>query len=950
MILLLNAPISLNLSSDGEKTSLDREHSLNIQGDNIFKFSFGTSLGPTDLDPHNAWDGSSINVIDQVCEGLYTYNLSSPNLEIIPNLAAGFGNWSVDHKNYTVPLRMGIVFHDGSLFNAAVVKWNFDRLAYFMNITGTLPGSKEVSIFKALYEWSDGIPIINQTEVISDYVIRFVLNRPYIPFQGLLSFSGSYILSSISTPNYDYIDTYVGNLVGTGPFVYDGYTFGVEVKFHAFNNYWKGKAQIELLTFSIIPDPFDRIVNLISGDVDLLNDPQPLIMDLFTPGPEITLIDDGPSTTIYYIGMNNKQINQTMRYAISYALNYSYIINVIMNNQSSRLKSPIPEGILFANSSLNIATMNISKARQKLVDDSVCNFDINNDNEWTDATLNNPLASYDFSYISGSSTSGEIGLLLKNNLEQIGIDINLDGLNYLDWLDRLNNVSNGHDKLDLYYSGWRPDFNDPSNFITPLLSNRSTANAAQVNDPWLEQKMDAALVEINSTIRETLYDEIQQYIVENLMPWLFCSVPRNFDAYRNYIIGYQSNPMEKVWFYDVSQNSSLFHGKICINGNQEWVYFKNAGKCTGQGTSLDPYIIEDLVIDAEKSGSCIWIENSDVFFEIENCTLQNSGGNWNDAGIYLISVENGQLINNSVNDTSNGVFLEFSHNNDIIGNSISYNQFDAISLQYSDNNYIIGNNLSFNWDYGIYLFNSDGNIISGNTASFNFYGIHLRYSDNNDIKGNVLNYNAIGIYLYHCLYNDVSNNVFNGNTEDIRDDYYLPPPPFPNPNRFLPIIITTLGVVLVVVLIFISVVIFYKNRTPKRAEIPYKKEYTVSRVTPQAELKEIKPIKSPIRKREEESIKFCPHCRQKLYIEAIFCFKCGKRVEQDQVSPSVSEKKEVSLVSDIPQIKAEHEQAAPSISDIKKERFKDFPHYCEFCGIALSKGAVFCPQCGTRVK
>ena len=62
--------------------------------------------------------------------------------------------------------------------------------------------------------------------------------------------------------------------------------------------------------------------------------------------------------------MNNNHLNKTWRQAISYAINYSYIIDIIMEGRADRLKSPVPESILYGNSSLNVATLNITKARE----------------------------------------------------------------------------------------------------------------------------------------------------------------------------------------------------------------------------------------------------------------------------------------------------------------------------------------------------------------------------------------------------------------------------------------------------------------------------------------------------------------------------------------------------------------------------------------------------------
>ncbi|HEC37011.1 hypothetical protein LCGC14_1428130 [marine sediment metagenome] len=104
---------------------------------------------------------------------------------------------------------------------------------------------------------------------------------------------------------------------------------------------------------------------------------------------------------------------------------------------------------------------------------------------------------------------------------------------------------------------------------------------------------------------------------------------------------------------------SAVSGKIHIKSKSlldDWTDAKNAGIVTGNGTYSEPYIIEDLVIDAGGSGSGILIEFSfDVYFKIENCTVYNSKGiseapGYLEAGINLFYVSNGSLINNNVSN------------------------------------------------------------------------------------------------------------------------------------------------------------------------------------------------------------------------------------------------------------------------------------------------------------
>jgi len=421
---------------------------------------YGVGLGPDNLEPLNAWESNSADVIDQVVESLFKHNLSDPELSIVPSLASDFGTWSVDNLNYTVDLKQGVSFHDGTPFDASAVQWNFDRLAYFMNATGSLPGEEFIARLGRLFELPDGTRMINRTEVIDTYTIRFVLNQPSAALESLLSFYGTGILSPTSTSGTDYIDTLTGDLVGTGPYVYDEYIDGTEVRFHAFENYRDGAAEFELLKFLIIPDIYERNYALLSGDIDFLDFPLTSMIDTFEEDPFIT-VEWGQNMVVRYISMNNNRINKTMRQAISYAIDYSYIINELHDGNAMRLRSPLPEGLLYANWSFDVATYNKTKARQILVSAGVCNFDVTTDNEWLDAAANNPIATYNYSYNMGSLFREDLGILLQENLAQIGIKVELKALEWDEFIDR---YLWDYEKLELFYIGWAADYNDPSNY------------------------------------------------------------------------------------------------------------------------------------------------------------------------------------------------------------------------------------------------------------------------------------------------------------------------------------------------------------------------------------------------------------------------------------------------------------------------------------------------------
>ena len=253
------------------------------------------------------------------------------------------------------------------------------------------------------------------------------------------------------------------------------------------------------------------------------------------------------------------------------------------------------------------------------------------------------------------------------------------------------------------------------------------------------------------------------------------------------------------------------HDPIHINGNSDFASQASANGWPGDGTEGNPYIIEGYDIDGNGGTYCIWIENTDVWFVVQNCKMWNATSTASvpyGTGIYLKDVTHGTLANNNCSgnsyygiylDTSSnyntitnnncsgnswyGIYLDSSGNNNITNNNCSYNSNQGIYLVSSRYNNITNNNCSYNSNYGIDLASSSNNNITNNNCSgnsygisvggaainnyirnnncsYNSYGIYLGYSSsNNDIRDNNCSYNSEnGIYLWHSRYNNITNN------------------------------------------------------------------------------------------------------------------------------------------------------------------------------------------------
>ena len=202
--------------------------------------------------------------------------------------------------------------------------------------------------------------------------------------------------------------------------------------------------------------------------------------------------------------------------------------------------------------------------------------------------------------------------------------------------------------------------------------------------------------------------------------------------------------------------SSSVSTPIHIDGNLEWLDFKYAGNCTGEGTSFDPYIIQNIEIDSGGLRSCILIENSDVYFIIKNVTVHNSTRYY---GIRLNNVSNSQLIDNRVYNNGYGIYLK-GNNNIISRNWI--NQNHLVGIWFDGNNTVISENIVYSNNNGIILNNSNNNFISENTITGDSGGIALNInSNNNNISENIITHTSIGLYI-----SDSNNSTILGNSFD----------------------------------------------------------------------------------------------------------------------------------------------------------------------------------------
>ena len=105
------------------------------------------------------------------------------------------------------------------------------------------------------------------------------------------------------------------------------------------------------------------------------------------------------------------------------------------------------------------------------------------------------------------------------------------------------------------------------------------------------------------------------------------------------------NHYEDLWLVSVPPKTHLDHSVIAISSDSEFAAIVSTEGWQGSGGLGDPYLVEDLDINATGiSSPCISISNTSVHFSIQNCLLHHSSSN---PGIMLNNVTNGIKVKNT---------------------------------------------------------------------------------------------------------------------------------------------------------------------------------------------------------------------------------------------------------------------------------------------------------------
>jgi len=492
---------------------------------------------PAVLDPTDCWESAGGDVIHQVCDTLWFYEPVSGDYNLVNTLATS-RTWDATKTELTVTIRDDVWFHDGKQLNASDIKFTFDRIMWFVNYSGELPDTTHEGDPSSLFYTSRGDPILKEVIVNSLYNFTFVLHAPNAIWEPICAYCACAILSPKSTPAQTYLVLGTDKLVGTGPFKYVHLLAGEEMKFERWDMYWGESVFWDEVIWVYYPDSVTEGNALLGGEVHKGGFPSSMIQQIIDD-PDLIFLNMESSFIYRYIGFNNEFMNNTLlRKAMAFAYNYTYFVDVVMRGYAIRAHHLLPPGFPYYNESFRAPVWDTGIARATmLVAAAADGKDVTgltaeavgvnptNDANW----LAKNFYTFKFYIPEGSTTITEMGIAFNNDMNKIGISVTND---VMDWETYIWVTVHDPDRLNIFYTGWGPDYMDPFNMIEPLLNNLSNANHIQLQDQqihewlWEYEETLAGAPPVNSKFadrKEELIYLIQQRAINELYVELPCT-------------------------------------------------------------------------------------------------------------------------------------------------------------------------------------------------------------------------------------------------------------------------------------------------------------------------------------------------------------------------------------------------------------------------------------------
>lgn len=444
---------------------------------------------PNNLIAMIAGDSASSAIAGQIFNALLKYD---ENLGFEGDLA---DSWTIsdDYKKITFNLKQDIKWADDKPFTCEDVLFTWKKV--------TDPDTRT--------PYGSDYQLVSSASCANNHIFIAEYDEPYAP--ALETWASLHILPEHLLKNENINDTYFSlNPTGTNFYALDGWTTGQQVKLKSNPNSVHGRPLLEKKITRIIPDLSSQFMELIAGNIDLMNINPIQYSRVFPSRSElndkINLYKEmGNGYTYFGFNLKKKPFDDlNIRKAISYAINKEEIINGVLLGLGEEITSPYKPGTYWENKSINKISFDVSKSRE-LLEKSGYQLNANNIYEKD----GKPLA---FEILTNQNKQREMtAVLIQRRLQDIGIDVSIRVIEWASFVNRF--IKTG--EFEAVVLGWSLSL-DPDQYSIWHSSQDGPGqfNFIGYNNPRVDTLLENGRKELKNEKRKQIYDEFSKIIYD----------------------------------------------------------------------------------------------------------------------------------------------------------------------------------------------------------------------------------------------------------------------------------------------------------------------------------------------------------------------------------------------------------------------------------------------------
>lgn len=468
----------------------------------------GTDIENTNI--HLVTSSPSFSVLEHIYEPLFSM---SEEGELEPLLAESLE--STGDTTYTLTLKQGISFTDGTPFNAEAVKANLD---WVLNPDNTAP-------FAFL------LGEVSEISVVDEYTVQITTNKPFAPLAAHLSHGALAMVSPVALEQG--VEFLAENAVGTGPYVLSSWARDEEVTLERNPDYWGDAPAIDTVVFKVVKEDGARIIEIESGTIDVAVRVPPVEIPRLQANPDIELVITPGLRTIYiFFNVTAEPFDDVrVRQAVNYAVDVQAIVTSLFNDAALVSTAPFAPPI-FGYSEQTPYARDVERAKQLLEDAGVA--------PGTVVEMYHPTGRY----IQDALVADAI----RSQLAEVGLVVELKTLEWPQYVPEVRKTKEDGNNVQFAMLGWGTPTMDADYALYALFHSSQHPpgfNGAFYSNPEVDALLDEARSTIDPAARQAAYAEAIAIIWEEA-PWLFLYSEVQVTAIRKNVSGFIVHPDESL--------------------------------------------------------------------------------------------------------------------------------------------------------------------------------------------------------------------------------------------------------------------------------------------------------------------------------------------------------------------------------------------------------------------